>query len=98
LRTNRLTDYLQSSLANRDPSAACLGALNCDLIETARHLHDPIRRALTDGPLTIENLSKLLPALDAELRLARMVERIAQFEQRRARQKRSLPGAADGEQ
>jgi hypothetical protein len=82
LRMARIQDYETTSLAKPDNLEACVGASNSDLMKIGVHLAAVINPAMEN--LDITKLNQVLPALDTQLRVARQIERFAQFEARLA--------------
>src|SRR5438067_1122274 len=58
---------------------AKLGLINDQLMDFDLILGDAIAQASAAAPVTIERLQRLLPALDAQLRLARQIASLAHF-------------------
>jgi hypothetical protein len=94
LRLARILDYEATSLTKPDSLEACVGASNSDLMKIGFHLSTMINPALEN--LDITNLNQLLPVLDTQLRVARQIERLAQFEARLAetREKAQAAGSS----
>ena len=87
-RQERIRDYLRSALAMKDPLAANVGAVNSDLMCFGYSLQRAITQALDLTPVALDEFGKLMPAIDAYLRISRQVERLAKLSQQ-------LAGAAE---
>jgi hypothetical protein len=93
LRRMRISEYMKSSLAKKDPLQALLGAMNCGLMRTGIGLEGAIDHAIGDRPMTINLVQTLMPAFDTQLRVSRLSERLAILDLRvTAQQKKSPPG------
>ena len=96
LRVQRLNDYLRSMLAKADPTAACVGAINTGLIDTAFRFAVAIQHALDNAPPTIESMDKFSSHIDRQMKLDRTVERLARFVSRISAQQEFPPKGASG--
>lgn len=81
-RLKRLHDFQTSSLAKDDPLEATLGSVNSGLMGIAFWLDEVLTDAMESGPPSIERLQRMLPAIEAHLRVTRQVDRFAQLELR----------------
>ena len=88
-------EYQAEALSRESKRDACLGALNAGLARMAIRLEHAIEEAFDAEPLTLERVSKISPALNDHQRLARQIERFAQFEMR-VEDKRELAKNARG--
>ena len=79
-RLSRVADYQAKSLAREDDLEANLGSINSGLMRVALWLDETIDQVLESGPRSVERLTRMLPAIDAHLRVARQVDRFAQLE------------------
>ena len=79
-RLSRVFDYQAKSLAKEDDLEANLGSINSGLMRIAIWLDEAVDQVLESGPRTVERLTRLLPAIDAHLRVTRQVDRFAQLE------------------
>ena len=79
-RLDRILDYQTSALSKDDPLQANLGSVNSGLMTIAVQFDAFIGQVLAGGPATIERMQKLLPLLDAHLRVTRQIDRYAQIE------------------
>ena len=83
-RLSRVLDYQVSALEKDDPLEANLGSINSGLMRVALWLDETIEQAMASGPPNVERLSRILPATDTLLRVARQVDRFANIELRAA--------------
>jgi hypothetical protein len=82
VRLSRVLDYQISSLEKDDPLEANLGSINSGLMRVALWLDETIEQVMESGPPNVERLARILPAIDAHLRVTRQVDRFAQIELR----------------
>lgn len=76
----RIADYQSASLRKTDPLEAVLGSINAGLLQMASQLAPRINNALTHGSNDPDSVLEIMPVLDAHLRVARQIDRFAQFE------------------
>jgi hypothetical protein len=88
-RLSRVLDYQAQSLAKEDALEANLGSINSGLMRVVLWLDQIIEEAIEIGPLSVEYLQTVLPAIDTHLRVTRQVDRFAQIEQRAAAARQS---------
>ncbi len=96
-RLSRVLDYQACSLAKDNPLEANLGSINSGLMRVALWLDETIEEAMESGPLNVERLARILPAIDTHLRVTRQVDRFAQIELRAADARKPKPKDIDGE-
>jgi hypothetical protein len=82
-------EFEQQRLDDPDALAACLGAMQADLLRVGFQLGDAVKRLLAGRPLSAENLQDIEPSLNIYLRVARQNERYGQLDLRRAEQQAS---------
>jgi len=75
-----LLQLVEETLANRNPLAANLGLVNCDLMRLARTFYDRLSEALARHPDTPEELAQLARAFDQFLKVTKQIERYGQFD------------------
>lgn len=98
-RQSRTLDLEARSLAAAAPLDACVGVVNCGLIRTCFAVQEGIDLVLASGPIRVEQVQELVPSIDVLLRLARQVDRFAQFagraaESRQGSRHKELPDSA----
>jgi hypothetical protein len=81
-RLERANEHLLESLKKADPLEANLGAVSSDLMGMACRLNDAIVESFGKGSL--DHFEKLVPAIDAYLRVARQIDRLASLDRRLA--------------
>lgn len=88
LRSDRIDDYQREVLADGDAFKACLGAANGQLLRFGLRIEQHLEAALkVEGRGDLQGcLSKLMPGLEAHLKVMRQVDRFAHLV--RARQDR----------
>lgn len=79
-RLRRIRDYLNDSLNKNDPLEANVGAINSGLLRMALWLDETLENAMSDGTQNVDRLKRLLPAIEAQLKISRQVDRFAQIE------------------
>lgn len=89
LRSARIDDYQREALAHGDALEASLGAANGGLLRMGLRLERFVETALEmhDRGGRPEGISRLLPALDAHLKVMRQVDRFAQLTRTRETRK-----------
>jgi hypothetical protein len=80
MRLEKIEDQLRESLRKANALEANLGAVSTDLMLMACRLKEAIEERLGKNPL--EDFEKLMPAIDAYLRVARQIERLVTLAQR----------------
>lgn len=90
-RMSRVLDYQLSSLQKDDPLEANLGSINSGLMRVALWLDESIEHSMEIGPRNVERLSRILPAIEAHLRVTRQVDRYAQLELRAVEARKRKP-------
>ena len=89
-RHERIMEYLRSSLAMKDPLAANVGAVNSDLMLFGYSLRRAISKALDMTPDVLDQLGKLMPAMEAYMRISKQVERFTKLNQQLARAEKAV--------
>ena len=83
-RLSRVLEYQINTLTNEDSLGANLGSVNSGLMRVALWLDETIEQAMESGPRTIDQLQRMLPAVDTYLRVTRQIDRFAQLAVRAA--------------
>jgi hypothetical protein len=78
-RGKKIVEYLDESLEMKNSLAANVAVLNSDLLLFASHLRRLIEPVLEATPPATGGVGKLMPAIDAHLRICRQVERFSTF-------------------
>lgn len=78
-RRQRVDDYQLEALDMKDPLAANLGSMSGSLMRTSLWIEEAISDAMTVQIPTVDGLQRLLPAIEAQLKLTRQVDRLAQL-------------------
>ena len=86
-RGKKIVEYLDEALEMKNPLAANVAVLNCDLLLFASHFRRQIEPVLEAIPPATGGLGKLTPAIDAHLRICRQVERFSTLIDRLTRAK-----------
>lgn len=81
-REAKIREYVMQSLRITDALRANVGLINSDLMSTAAALQQAVQAAMVGGPLSLEQLAEIEPALNILLRVVRQVDRFAQLEMR----------------
>ena len=89
---SRALDYQAAALAAKDPFDACLGGATAGLIRTAIGLQEALEDAMAHGPNTLDRIARLLPTIDAHLRVVREIERLTKVERRGEESRREWTG------
>jgi hypothetical protein len=89
-RHERIMEYLRSSLAMKDPLAANVGAVNSDLMLFGYSLRRAISKALDMTPDVLDQFGKLMPAMEAYMRISKQVERFTKLNQQLARAEKAV--------
>lgn len=79
MRLERIHAFLVQSLEKVDPFQSNLGAISSDLALMAFRLKEGIDDAMNKSPNPLEDLQRLMPALEAYLRIARQFDRLGQL-------------------
>jgi hypothetical protein len=79
MRLKKIHAFLVESLEKADPFQANLGAISSDLALMAFRLNDAIDDAMNKSANPLEDLQRLMPALEAYLRIARQFDRLGQL-------------------
>jgi hypothetical protein len=88
-RQQCVQNYLQHSLGQKDPMRAGFGVINADLMAVNLPLADLLKRRLSNPSLSIDDVQKMLPALETYHHLTRMIERFGQMDARIAAERRN---------
>jgi len=80
MRLAKVQEHLRESLGKADALEANLGAVSSDLMLMACRLKEAIEDAL--GKKSLDHFDKLVPAIDAYLRVARQIDRLANLDRR----------------
>ena len=88
-RQQCVQNYLQHSLAQRNPLRAGFGAINADLMAVAQPIADLLKRVLSSPALSIDGAQKMMPVLETYHRITRMIERFGQLDVRIAAEGRN---------
>ena len=80
MRLEKIQEYLRHSLGKVDPLEANLGAVSADLMQMALRLKEAIEADL--GARQLDHFEKLMPAIDAYLRVTRQIDRLASLDRR----------------
>ena len=80
MRLEKVDDHLRESLDKTDTLEANLGVVSADLMRMACRLTDAIEETLSKTSL--DHFQKLVPAIDAYLRVARQIDRLAMLDRR----------------
>jgi hypothetical protein len=91
-RLNRVGDYQEKALQIKDPLRSNIALLNGSLLMTAFRYDETITAALERGPLSPKGLQRIGPAIEVQLKLARQIDRFANFEQRMSKAEGSGQG------
>jgi hypothetical protein len=84
LRLQRINEYATQALSNQNVLESNVASLNGGLLRSAFWLEKTIREATARLPMTPERMQCVYRAIDAHLRVAKQVDRFAQFERRRS--------------
>ncbi len=87
MRKQRLDDLVLSALAMEDPLDANIAAVNAELSGVARYVAKMLTPQVEAAASKPQEFFRLLPAMDVQLRMARQIERLSQFIQRRERER-----------
>jgi len=79
-RLKKVDDLLRESLDKVDTLEANLGVVSADLMRMACRLTVAIEESL--GKKSLEHIDKLVPTIDAYLRIARQIDRLAMLDHR----------------
>lgn len=79
-RLEKVDDHLRESLDRTDSLEANLGVVSADLMRMACRFTVAIEESLSKK--SIEHFDKLVPAIDAYLRIARQIDRLAMLDRR----------------
>lgn len=79
-RLEKVDDHLRESLDKADSLEANLGVVSADLMRMACRLTVAIEESL--GKRSLEQIDKLVPTIDAYLRIARQIDRLAMLDRR----------------
>ena len=82
VRLKRVLDYQEDILKRKNHIEAVLGTVNAGLMNIAIHMDEVIELTLSTNPKTIDNVQKLLPAMQVYLQTTRQIDRLAQVELR----------------
>ena len=80
MRLEKVDDHLRESLDKTDTLEANLGVVSADLMRMACRLTVAIEESL--GKRSLEHIDKLVPTIDAYLRIARQIDRLAMLDRR----------------
>jgi hypothetical protein len=81
--SERLDDYRSSALAEPDPLDANMNLVAADLMDTARYISDVIRMAVAEQGASLSSFGALGPAIESQTKIARELEKLANFNRRR---------------
>lgn len=81
-RLKRVLDYQEDVLKRKNHLEAVLGTVNAGLMNIAIHLDEVIELSLSTNAKTIDNVQKLLPAMQVYLQTTRQIDRLAQVDLR----------------
>ena len=79
VRLQRMTDYLEESLAKSNPLEASLGGVIFDLLLMARRLMQEFNGFLNSRSDSSEELELVQPSLDQYLRITKQIDRFTQL-------------------
>jgi hypothetical protein len=75
-----LLELTEEILRKRDPLAANLGLVNCNLLQLARTLYERLSEAFARQPDTPEELQQLARAFDQYMKVTKQIERYVQVD------------------
>jgi hypothetical protein len=81
-RLQRIRDYRQQALGQKDALTANLGAVASDLMLLQYRLSQALNGALAQTDSVMEDFAEWSPALQACLQLTRQIDRLANLDQR----------------
>jgi len=79
-RLSRVYEYLTESLKKKDALEANVGSVNCGLMQIAIWLDEAIGQDIAIGPLDVDRLKHLSPAIETYLKVTRQIDRFAQIQ------------------
>ncbi len=91
LRLRRIREYLHESLCKDDSLESNVGAINSGLLRMAQWIEEVLEDAMSDGSQNLDRLKRLMPAIEAQLKIARQVDRFAQIELRAVEARKPMP-------
>jgi hypothetical protein len=80
LRTQKILEHLNNSLAKSDAFQATLGAANCDFLLLGYRLKQAIDEELEPGPAALADFEDMMPAIEMLLKMMKQVERYSKLE------------------
>ena len=78
-RYGRLVEYQERAVKDSNPLAATLAVVNSDLMAFAFRLSQAIDDAVGEGALSLQELHRVAPDLNAYLRIAKQIDRFTQL-------------------
>jgi hypothetical protein len=79
-KRQRIDEYEAFALDKEDHLEANLACLNAGLMRVGSRVEEALERTMDQSPLSADRVQTLMPMLDAQLRIARQIERYAHLE------------------
>jgi cell division protein ZapA (FtsZ GTPase activity inhibitor) len=79
------SEHRIQSLSNRNTLMAAIGTVTADLLEVQAFLAKAIRNQMRSEPIMLDELDKLSPPIDLQIRLTKQISQLAHIEIRGSR-------------